>query len=259
MTTPLIAVTDRDDVRWIRIQRPERKNALSLAMYEAMTAGLRGASADGRLRAVVLTGSGGVFTSGNDLSDFQTNPPVPGEPHPVMDFLAAVADFDKPLVLGIDGPAVGIGVTLMLLSDLVLATSRARFKAPFVSLALVPEAGSTYLLPLLVGHLRASEILMLGDTFGAEAAGALGLVNAVVAPEELDARLAALGERLAAQPIGALMATKRLLRAPHAEAIRAAIAREGEEFMARLQSPEAMEAMMAFFERRTPDFRQFSS
>ena len=259
MTTPHIDVTDREGVRWIRIQRPDRKNALSLAMYEAMTAALQGASADGALRAVVLTGSGGVFTAGNDLSDFQSAPPVPGEPHPVMDFLHAVVAFDKPLVLGVDGLAVGLGVTLLPLADLVIATDRARLRAPFVNLALVPEAGSTYLLPLICGHQRAAELLMLGEDLSAERAASWGLVNDVVPPEGLQPRLEAIAGRLAAKPIGALMATKRLLRAPHAAAIRAALDAEGEEFMARLQGPEAMEAMLAFFERRPPDFRQFSS
>ncbi len=244
-----------DGILSLVIDRPQRKNALDLAMYRALVAGLDQATADPAVRVVTITGAGGVFTSGNDLADFQANPPTP-EGGPVIDFLDRLVRFEKPLLAGVEGPAVGSGVTMLLHCDLVYAADTARMRLPFVNLGLVPEAGSSFLLPLVCGHVRASELLLLGGDFGAAKALELGLINAVVSPAELPATLAAAANRLADQPLGSLIATKRLIKAPQRAALEAAMRAEGAEFFERLSSPEAMEAFISFFEKRKPNFRQ---
>jgi enoyl-CoA hydratase/carnithine racemase len=241
----------------ITLNQPKRKNALTLAMYTAMANALVEAEGDSTVRVVLISGAGGSFTSGNDLMDFMKSPPT-GEDSPVARFLTALASFTKPVVAAVAGPAIGVGTTMLLHCDFVLADGTAMFRLPFVNLALVPEAGSSLLLPGLVGHRVASELMLLGDAFDASAATSYGIVNRVVAADELDAEAMKIAGRLAAQPPAALRKTKALLKQPVAGAVREAMQREGAIFRERLASPEAMEAMQAFMAKRAPDFSRFS-
>jgi enoyl-CoA hydratase/carnithine racemase len=237
----------------LQINRPEKKNALTIAMYEAMSEALRTAEADPGVRVIVIAGTESCFTAGNDLADFLNNPPT-GEDSPVFVFLKTLMAAEKPVIAVIHGVAVGIGTTLLLHSDLVYAGPSARFQVPFVNLGLTPEAASSLILPQLMGHRRAAELLMLGDMIDAETALALGLINAVRADSELDEFALHKAEQLAAKPPTAVRLTKMLMKRWLAGAVRQAMSAEGEIFIARLGSPEAREAMTAFFERRQPDF-----
>ena len=238
----------------LTIARPAKKNALTRAMYAALADALEGAVGDAAVRAVVVRGSDGVFTAGNDLGDFMMDPPTdPGSP--VFRFLQAVATFPKPLVAAVEGPAIGIGTTLLLHCDLAYAAPGATFKMPFVDLGLVPEAASSLLLPRLAGQARAAELLLLGESFSAETAAQVGLVNEVV--EDPAARAAERAGQLARKPPSAVRQTKALLRHDTAGAVGETMAREGALFVDRLQSPEAQEAFTAFFEKRAPDFSRF--
>ena len=240
----------RGAVQVLRIWRPEKKNALTGEMYTLLTGALRAAAADPGVRAVLLTGAPGVFTAGNDLGDFLQNPPA-GDQSPVFLFLQELVTFAKPLVAAVDGPAVGIGTTLLLHCDLVVAATTARFQLPFVKLGVVPEAGSSLLLPLLVGLQRASEWLLLGEPFGAEEARSAGLCNRVVQAAELEPTAMALAEAIAARPPEAVQLSKQLLRTPQREALAAAMARENALFVERLGSDEVRETMMEFLAKRT--------
>lgn len=252
----LIQTEVRDGVYTIRFNRPEKKNALNLAMYTALVEGLRQADGDDGVRVVLLTGTDGCFTSGNDLADFMTSPPGGGE-SPVMLFLGAISRFRKPIVAAVSGAAVGVGVTMLLHCDLVCAGNNALFQMPFVNLGLCPEAGSTLLLPLIMGHQRAAELLLLGESFSAEKACSVGIVNTVVADSDLLATAREKALQLAAQPAAAVRLAKELLKKGYAAPLQGVIAEEGRSFMARLQSPEAGEALQAFMERRKPDFSRF--
>ncbi len=199
----------------------------------------------------MLTGAGGVFTAGNDLADFMMDPPT-GPDSAVFQFLQAASTFPKPLLAAIEGPAIGIGTTVLLHCDFAYAAPSARFKMPFVDLGLVPEAASSLLVPRLAGHARASELLLLGATFSAETAREIGLVNAVGdAPLE---RAQETARALAKKPPEAVRLSKALIKASTAEAVGETIVREGALFIERLGSPEAQEAFAAFFEKREPVF-----
>jgi enoyl-CoA hydratase/carnithine racemase len=228
----------------LRLLRPEKKNALTFAMYTALIDGLGQAAADPDVRAAVLLGTDSVFTAGNDIGDFVKAASTGADMSPPIRFLHALAEFPKPLVAGVSGVAIGIGTTLLLHCDLVYADASARFKTPFVDLGLTPEGGSSLLLPALLGQRAAAEWLLLGDEFGPEQARAAGLVNAVVASAS-EAALAA-ARRLADKPGAALVEAKRLMKRASAAAITEAINLEAEVFAARLRSPEAMAAFMAF-------------
>ena len=240
-------------VHQVEICRPEQKNALNLEMYSALEAAFEAAAADPQARALHLRGRGGAFTAGNDLRDFLEQPPE-GEDSPVLRFLRRLVSFPLPLVAEVEGPAVGIGTTLLLHSDLVYAAEGARFALPFVPLGLVPEAAATYLLPRLVGQARASELLLLGRPFDAAAALSLGLVSGVYPAEQLRAEVDDRLNALRALPPGAVRATKALLRQSYAAPMAAALDAELEIFVERLGSPEAREALSAFFEKRRPRF-----
>lgn len=231
-------------VMTLRLARPEKKNALTFAMYGALTEGLTGAAASAEVRAVVLLGAPGVFTAGNDIGDFVKAATSGGDTSPPMRFLHALAAFPKPVVAGVSGVAIGIGTTLLLHCDLVYAEAGARFRTPFVDLGLTPEGGSSLLLPQLLGQRVAAQWLLLGDEIGAEAAAAAGLVNAVV-PEAAEAALAA-GLRLAQKPPAALVEAKRLMKRATASAVAEVLDLEAKVFGERLRSPEAMAAFMAF-------------
>jgi enoyl-CoA hydratase/carnithine racemase len=240
----------------LQIARPEKKNALTLAMYEALTTGLEHAARSPEVRVVLVRGTDGVFTSGNDLGDFMKSPPSTMD-SPVGRFLQALVEHPKPIVAAVDGAAIGVGTTMLLHCDLVYAARGTRFALPFTTLGLSPEAASTLLLPLLCGRARASELLLLGERFDDEVAREIGLVNDVLPPDALHAHAAARASALAALPPASVRLTKRLIDDGRREAVLATLRREGEVFFERLRSPEAAEAMQAFFERRAPDFSRF--
>ncbi|HEY0767461.1 MAG TPA: enoyl-CoA hydratase [Steroidobacteraceae bacterium] len=239
-----ILMSRADGVCELRFNRPEKRNAITFAMYEALYAGLREAQADAGVRVVLLGGEGAGFCAGNDLNDFLNGPQFSSE-HPVMGFLHTLATFEKPLLAAIHGQTVGIGVTLLLHCDLVIAARSAQLSMPFVTLGLVPEAASSLLLPRLVGQQRAAELLFLGKPFDAATAHSLGLVNRVVEEDALLPEARALARAVAQQPNGALLATRRLLRADP-EQIRARIDAEARIFGAQLQSEEFRAAVRAF-------------
>jgi enoyl-CoA hydratase/carnithine racemase len=240
----------------IEIARPEKKNALTIAMYQAMADALRAAAADPAVRAVLITGQPGIFTSGNDLEDFLQRPPQ-GMDSPVFQFMQALVDCNKPVVAAVTGAAIGIGTTLLLHCDFVYVSDEARLAMPFVSLGLVPEFASSLLVPQLMGPRRAAEKLLLGDPFTGADAVECGIANAVLPASEVLNHARRVAERFMALPPGAVQDSKKLLRAPQRDALMAAIAREGEVFRPRLSSPETKEAIQAFFEKRKPDFSKF--
>ena len=243
-------------VATIEIARPEKKNALTTAMYQAMSDAIAAAVADPAVRALLFTGQPGVFTAGNDLEDFMQRPPQSMD-SPVFQFMLALMECDKPVVVAVTGAAIGIGTTMLLHSDLVYVSDEARLAMPFVGLGLVPEYASSLLLPRLMGHARAAERLLLGDPFTGAQAVELGIANAVLPAAEVVNHARRVAERFNALPPGAVQDAKRLLRGPQREQVRSTIEREAEVFSARLRSPEAMEAFQAFFQKRKPDFSKF--
>jgi enoyl-CoA hydratase/carnithine racemase len=212
----------------IRLNRGAKRNALTTAMYAQLADILTGLRDDPEVRIVVLTGSQGSFTAGNDLADMAAAGDL-GPDSPPRRFLDALVSIPQVLVVGVCGPAIGIGTTVLLHADLVYASETSVFAVPFVKLGLIPEAGSTLLLPAAAGHVRAAELLLLGDRFTAEEAVRWGLANEVVpgGQDELDARLSEVAEQLAARPAAALLQTRRLLRAHRSEAVALRLAEDG--------------------------------
>ena len=245
-----------DGVATIEIARPEKKNALTAAMYQAMADALVAASADPAVRAVLITGQPGIFTSGNDIEDFMQRPPQ-GMDSPVLQFMRALIACDKPVVAAVTGAAVGIGTTMLLHCDLVYVSDEARLAMPFVSLGLVPEFASSLVIPALMGQARAAELLLLGEPFSGSDAVERGIANAVLPAAEVAAHARRVAERFNALPPGAVSETKRLMREPVRARLREAMAAEGALFLQRLRSPEATEAFQAFFQKRKPDFSRF--
>ena len=238
-------------VATIEIARPEKKNALTQAMYGAMAEAVETASADESVRAILITGQPGIFTSGNDLEDFLASKPGEGlENSTAMRFMRALIECDKPVVAAVTGAAIGIGTTMLLHCDFVYVADDARLATPFVGLGLVPEFASSLLAPQSMGQRRAAEKLLLGEVFTAKQAVDCGLANAALPAGEVLAHARRIAERFNDLPPGAVRQTKRLLRAPERDAIYAAIGRENASFAERLQSPEAKEAFAAFFEKR---------
>jgi enoyl-CoA hydratase/carnithine racemase len=252
-----VQVTTADRITTIRLDRPDKKNALTFEMYGAMGGALEAAAADPAVRAVVIAGSRECFTAGNDLGDFArvARGGATTEPSAAFGFLRSLASFDKPLVAAVAGVAIGVGTTMLLHCDLVYAAPNARFKVPFVDLGLVPEAGSSILLPLIVGPRRAAQLLLLGEQLDAPTARDWGLVTGVA--DDFEAVAFAAARRLAASAPAALRITKSLVRRGHHDAVLEAMRIEGEAFAERLRSPEAMEAFQAFAERRAPDYTRF--
>lgn len=248
-------------VATIEIARPEKKNALTVAMYQAMADALNAAQADPAVRAVLITGQPGIFTSGNDIEDFMSRPPGQGSnaaDSPVFQFMRALVGIDKPVVAAVTGAAIGIGTTLLLHCDLVYVSDEARLAMPFVSLGLVPEFASSLVVPRLLGNVKAAEKLLLGDPFSPEDAVDARIANAVLPAGEVVNHARRIAERFNSLPPGAVRETKKLLRRTSTEEVLKTIAIEGELFSARLRSPEAMEAFQAFFQKRKPDFSKFS-
>jgi enoyl-CoA hydratase/carnithine racemase len=249
-----------DGVATIEIARPEKKNALTVAMYQAMADALNAAREDGAVRAVLITGQPGIFTSGNDVEDFLTRPPGQGSDSmdsPVFRFMRALLDCDKPVVAAVTGAAIGIGTTMLLHCDFVYVSDEARLAMPFVALGLVPEYASSLVVPQLMGHRRAAEKLLLGDPFTPEQAVECGVASAVLPAGEVVAHARRVAERFNALPPGAVREAKQLMRAPQRELTLQTIRTEGEVFGRRLRSPEAMEAFQAFLQKRKPDFSKF--
>ena len=240
----------------LRINRPDKKNALNLAMYQALADGLKQADSDDSVRVILICGNEDCFTSGNDLADFLSAPPT-GPESPVMQFLIAISGSRKPIVAAVNGMAVGVGVTMLLHCELVYAGSSATFQMPFVNLGLCPEAGSTLLLPMVMGHQRAAELLLLGEVFSADKACSVGIVSTVCPDEEVPATARNKALQLAAQPAAAVRLAKSLLKRDYAVPLRETIIEEGKQFVERLKSPEAAEALQAFMQRRKPDFSKF--
>ena len=251
-----ILVERQGAIERIRMNRPEKKNALTTAMYTAFAEAIRAADGDAGVRVMLIEGAGDAFTAGNDLQDFLAHASQSG-PRPVLDFLQVFSHAAKPIVAAVHGVAVGVGTTMLAHCDLVYAAEGARFSMPFVNLGLCPENASSFLLPSICGYQRAAELLMFGDPFDAAKAHAVGLVNAVVPLAELGATATAAAQQLAAKPPASLRLTKRLLRRAWMPEIEAALAAESKAFAERLSSPEAKEAFTAFFEKRAPDFSRF--
>jgi enoyl-CoA hydratase/carnithine racemase len=248
-----ILIHRRDGVLAIEFNRPKKKNALTWEMYAALNEALREAEGDPAVRVVLFHGQPDVFTAGNDLEDFVKRPPL-GEDTPVWLFLHAASQATKPLVAAVTGPAVGIGTTLLLHCEIVIAGDNARFSLPFTQLGLGPEFGSSYLLPWIAGYQRAAELLLLGEPFGAETARDAGFVTRIVpAAQALEAAWEA-ARKLARLPAKSLRVTKALMKEAHAAAVAAQIRAEGAHFRAMLTEPAAREAFSAFMERRKPDF-----
>ena len=239
-------LTRRDgDVLRLVLARPEKKNALTADMYEALIHALEVAAMDKSVGALMIEGSGGSFTAGNDIADFIAHASGGGSDMAALRFVRAIAASDVPIVAAVDGVAVGVGTTMLLHCDLVYASPAAKFRMPFVDLGLVPEAGASLLLPARVGLARASELLMLGDAFGAEAAREMGIVNAVIEPPALFEQALEKARALAAKPRNALRTTRKLIRGDRA-AVLARIDEEAVAFAAAMASDEARAAFMAF-------------
>lgn len=250
-----IKTTTLDGIATIEMARPEKKNALTTAMYDHMAQALRAADADAAVRAVIITGQPGVFTSGNDLEDFMQRPPQ-GPDSPVFQFMQALLECRKPVIAAVTGAAVGIGTTMLLHCDFVYISDEARLAMPFVALGLVPEYAASFIVPQIMGHVKAAEKLLLGDPFTGADAVDFGIANAVLPPDEVLPHARRIAERFKTLPPQAVQASKQLMREGQRALVQQAIDQEVKVFSERLRSPEAREAFQAFFEKRKPDFSQ---
>lgn len=253
---PEIQSSVADRILEITIDRPERKNALTMAMYTAMAELLDAAATDSGVRVVVISGAGGVFTSGNDLTDFLGGS-ASGEESPVFQFMQALYSFPKPVVAAVNGPAIGIGTTMLLHCDMAYAGEDAIFQMPFVDLGLCPEYASSYFLPRIAGHARASELLLLSRKFDAQEAVSLGICNAAVPAEEALVSARATAAELATKAPEAVRLSKQLLRRGTHDTGMEVIREEAGHFQQRLASEEFKEAATAFMEKRPADFSRF--
>ena len=251
-----IITESRDGILRIEINRPDKKNALTAAMYQAMADAIKLAETDSKVRVVLIHGKSDLFTAGNDLQDFLDNPPR-DDNRPVFQFLYGISQAQKPIVAAVAGAAVGIGTTMLLHCDLVYAAPNARLQLPFVNLGLVPEAASSLLLPALLGYQRAAELLLLGEPFTAQKAKEIGLVTEVVPESDLFDTAMAQAKKLAGKPAASLRLSKKLMKQGQMAAVAQRIKLESDHFGERLASPEAKEAFSAFLEKRKPDFSQF--
>ena len=251
-----VLVTQEGPVLEVLFNRPEKKNALTVAMYAAVVDAFHRADEDHAIRVVLLSGSGDTFTSGNDIKDFQSRA-ASNEATGASPFLTALSSLAKPLVAAVNGAAIGVGTTMLAHADLVIAAASARFLMPFTSLGLVPEAASSLLFPRLVGHQRASALFLLGEPISAQTACEWGFVNQVVADADLMSTARSYANRLAALPPASVRQTKNLIKNGRPD-VPGRIAEELVLFRERLNSPEAAEAFQAFVEKRKPDFSKFS-
>jgi enoyl-CoA hydratase/carnithine racemase len=244
-----ITTEQKDGVLTVRFARIEKKNALTRAMYESLCDAFKKAEDSDDVRVLVLAGQEGIFTAGNDLADFLADPPS-GEESPVFRFLRALVSFPKPLVASVDGPAIGLGTTLLLHCDAVVVTTRALLKMPFTQLGLVPEAASSALLPLIVGPVLARYWLLSSTGISGEEAYRTGLASHITSPEDLAARTWLVASEFASRPVLAMRESKKLMRAPFQSIVLEALTREAAMFTERLAHPEAVAAMMSFFEKK---------
>ena len=240
-------------VMTLTFNRLDKKNSITAAMYASLADAVENAQINAEVRVVLIQGHETIFSAGNDIADFLNRPPS-GHDAPVFRFLRAIAGFGKPLLAAVAGPAVGIGTTLLFHCDLVYAGDNAAFSMPFVNLGLCPEAGSSILVPQMMGYHRAAEALLMGEPFMAEAAQEVGLVNRVVPPTELNSYAQAQARKLAAKPLSSLVETKRLMKMGQSAQVLAQIEAEAASFGRMLQAPAAREAFGAFMDKRRPDF-----
>ena len=253
MTNEILISRD-GGIQTIRINRPDKKNALTRAMYDTMTAALKEADAHDDVSAHFITGTGGIFTAGNDINDFlAAGTAATGGANEVLRFIRLLPRIKKPVIAAVEGIAIGIGTTLLFHCDLVYATPDATFATPFLDLGLVPEAGSSLLMPRTMGHQRSFEMLVLGQSFTAERGREAGFVTAVVPGGDLESVAMRAAKRLAAKPPEALSIARKLLRGEPDEIARR-VDEEAIAFEQRLRSPEAREAFQAFLEKREPRF-----
>ncbi len=247
-------VTERaGSVLRIQLNRPTKRNAMTSAMYVALAGIFNEVANDENTRVILWHGAGDSFCAGNDIEDFLKNPPGPGE-SPQARLMEALINFDKPIVVAVHGAAIGGGTTMLTHCDFIYAAESAKFQMPFINLAVVPEFGSSCSVPARIGHLRAAELILLGAPFDARRAAELGLVTQVISDKDVLASATETAGKLAAKPAAALQASKRLMKQPFREQIRAAMKAENEEFSAQVRSEDAKEAFTAFLEKRKPDF-----
>ena len=239
----------------VELNRPAKKNAMTSSMYVTLADVFNDAAKDERVRVVLWHGAGNSFCAGNDIEDFLKNPPGPGN-FPQARLMEALVDFDKPLIVAVQGAAIGGGTTMLTHCDFVYAGESAKFQMPFVNLALVPEFGSSFSIPARIGHIRAAELILLGLPFDARKAADLGLVTQVVSDQNLLATASETARKLAAKPAGALQASKKLMKQSFREQIKAAMKAENEEYSARVRSEDAKEAFAAFLQKRPPNFNR---
>src|SRR5262249_15188294 len=237
----------------VELNRPAKKNAMTAAMYTRLAEIFGDAGKDEAVRVVLWHSAGDAFCAGNDMGDFLNNPPGPGN-FPQGRLMDALIGFEKPIIAAVQGVAIGGGTTMLTHCDFVYAGESAKFQLPFINLALVPEFGSSYLLPTRIGHLRAADLFLLGERFDAARASELGLVTRVVPDQHLLETATETAQKLAAKPGGALRASKRLIKRAFGDEVRAAISAEMQEFSERVRSAEAKEAFAAFLEKRPPNF-----
>ncbi|WP_394782285.1 enoyl-CoA hydratase [Undibacterium sp.] len=245
----------------ISFNRPEKKNAITAAMYQTMADALKDGETDTAVRAILISGRPEIFTAGNDLEDFMKNAPsVSDEANvpSVRQFMQALSQASKPVVAAVSGAAVGIGTTLLMHCDLVYLADNAKLSMPFTQLGLCPEFASSILFPQIVGYPRAAEKLMLGEAFSAQEAWEMGLASKVLPLEELLPYAQKQAAKLAALPANSIRTTKRLMKGNQSAAVVAKMEEENKNFGTMLAAPEAKEAFKAFFEKRKPDFSQFS-
>ncbi len=244
-----IAVERSGSILSIKLNRPAKKNAMTSSMYITIADLLDAAATDDQVRVVLWHGAGDSFSAGNDLEDFMKNPPGPGE-SPQARLMRALINFEKPLIAAVQGAAIGGGTTMLAHCDFVYAGESARFQLPFVNLGLVPEFGSSYLLPLRFGYPAAARLLLLGQAFDAAQAAELGLVTQVVPDDKLLVTATEIARTLAGKPPAAVQASKRLIKEPFREQLEQAVKRENEEFAVRVRSDEAKAVFKAFFAKR---------
>ncbi len=257
MSSDLIVVENREGVLHVRLNRLDKKNALNQAMYAGLADAFELATSDSTVRSVLLSGGQDCFCSGNDVKDF-LDIPQGGPDNPVLRFMTALANCPKPVVAAVNGPAVGIGTTLLIHCDLIYAGENARFHMPFVSLGLAPEFASSYLLPRMMGHTRTAELILLAEPFDAKKACEYGLVNEVLPAADYMDHALRKAQRLASLPPQAMRTTKALLKRWNRDDVMKVIPEEFGTFVPMLGQPEALEAISAFMQKRKPDFSKFN-
>ncbi|HEY1944960.1 MAG TPA: enoyl-CoA hydratase [Roseiarcus sp.] len=248
-----IVTENSEGVLRIELNRPAKRNAMTSSMYGTLADIFADAARDDHTRVALWHGAGDSFCAGNDIEDFLNNPPGPGD-SPQARLMNALVDFDKPIVVAVHGAAIGGGTTMLTHCDFVYAGESAKFRMPFIDLAVLPEFGSSYSLPARIGHLRAAELILLGLPFDAKRAAELGLATRVVPDQNLLATATEAARTLAAKPAAALRASKRLMKSAFIDQTKAAMKLENKEFSVQVRSEDAKEAFAAFLEKRAPDF-----